>query len=400
MRSHWKEVALGEFAKPVTRPVEVVIGQSYRTIGVKWWGEGAYERETIDGSQTAAKTLSLVREGDLIINKIWVRHGSTAIASPAVDGCAASGEFPTFSLDLSRAIPRWIHWQTETRTFWEKCASLSRGTSGKNRIKPELFLTIRVPLPSLPEQRRLVARIEVLAAKIHEARTLRAQAAEETDALVAAQLRTVFESSAKQYGTAQLGNLISEANYGTSEKCSRERDENAVPVLRIPNVVSEQINFRDLKFARLSAPNYERALLGDGDILVVRTNGSLDLVGRSAVVGNLPEPMAFASYMIRLRVDQRMALPVYVQRMLRHLRISGRLIDYARTTAGQYNVSLGRLRSAEIPVPPLPEQRRIVAYLDGLQEKTSALKALQAEISAELDALMPSILDKAFRGEL
>ena len=56
-------------------------GVSYRTIGVKWWGEGAYERETIDGSQTAARTLSIVREGDLIINKILVRHGSTAVAS-------------------------------------------------------------------------------------------------------------------------------------------------------------------------------------------------------------------------------------------------------------------------------------------------------------------------------
>jgi type I restriction enzyme S subunit len=156
MNPKWKEVALGEIVQPVTRPVEVVTGQSYRTIGVKWWGEGSYERQTIDGSRTAAKTLSLVREGDLIINKIWVRHGSTAIASAGVDGCAASGEFPTFSLDPSRVVPRWIHWQTKTRSFWEKCDALSRGTSGKNRIKPELFLTIRVPLPPLVEQVRLV----------------------------------------------------------------------------------------------------------------------------------------------------------------------------------------------------------------------------------------------------
>ncbi|HXY14702.1 MAG TPA: hypothetical protein VEI26_09405 [Terriglobales bacterium] len=48
----------------------------------------------------------------------------------------------------------------------------------------------------------------------------------------------------------------------------------------------------------------------------------------------------------------------------------------------------------------LVEQRRIVACLDEFQEKTDALKALQAETSADLDALMPSILDKAFRREL
>src|SRR5229473_2408780 len=162
-------VALSEIARPVTRPVSVLPGVSYRTIGVKWWGEGAYERETIDGSQTAAKTLSLVCEGDLIINKIWVRHGSTAIATKTVDGCAASGEFPTFELDQSRVLPQWLHWQTKMPTFWDKCAALSQGTSGKNRIKPALFLTVAVPLPPLSEQTRIVARIEELAAKIEEA---------------------------------------------------------------------------------------------------------------------------------------------------------------------------------------------------------------------------------------
>jgi restriction endonuclease S subunit len=291
---------------------------------VKWWGEGAYERETIDGSRTSARTLSVVREGDLIINKIWVRHGSTAIASPAVDGCAASNEFPTFALDETRVIPKWIHWQTKTRSFWAKCDALSRGTSGKNRIKPELFLTIKIPLPPLSEQRRIVARIEGLAAKINEARGLREKAAEEAEALITAQLRATYSFQAKRHGSTRLDRLITEAGYGSSEKCSLDRDEGAVPVLRIPNVASERIDLDDLKFALLSMRERQRLHLANGDILMVRTNGSLDLVGRSAVIDDLPEPMAFASYM----------------------------------------------------------------------------KTLQAQTAAELDALLPSILDKAFTGRL
>jgi type I restriction enzyme S subunit len=110
--------------------------------------------------------------------------------------------------------------------------------------------------------------------------------------------------------------------------------------------------------------------------------------------------MAFASYMIRIRFDTGRILPTFAQRMLRHLRTSSQLVDFARTTAGQYNVSLGRLRSVEIPVPPLAEQRRIVADLDAIQEKTDSSRVLQSETSAELNALLPSILDKAFRGEL
>jgi type I restriction enzyme, S subunit len=151
--------------------------------------------------------------------------------------------------------------------------------------------------------------------------------------------------------TSRLDQLLVGAGYGSSEKCDLERAEGAIPVLRIPNVASERITLSNLKYARLSQHDQERLLLEEGDILVVRTNGSLDLVGRSAVVEGLPEPMAFASYMIRLRFDQGRMLPGYTQRMLRHLRTAGEMVDFARTTAGQYNASLGRLQSARIPVP-------------------------------------------------
>ena len=57
----------------------------------------------------------------------------------------------------------------------------------------------------------------------------------------------------------------------------------------------------------------------------------------------------------------------------------------------------------EDPFPvslPLSEQHRIVAELDALQAEVGAAERLQAETAAELDALLPSILDKAFKGEL
>jgi type I restriction enzyme, S subunit len=259
-------------------------------------------------------------------------------------------------------------------------------------------------LPELPDylsdQRRIVARIEELAAKINEARTLREQSVVETESLYNSKLRSAYNELAAHYGTSGLDQLLVGAGYGSSEKCDLERAEGAIPVLRIPNVASERITLNNLKYARLSQHDQERLLLEEGDILVVRTNGSLDLVGRSAVVEEMPEPMAFASYMIRLRFDQGRMLPGYTQRMLRHLRTAGEMVDFARTTAGQYNVSLGRLQSAKIPVPPIPEQRRVVEELDALQEQVDALKKLQSETATELDALLPSVLDKAFRGNL
>ena len=72
----------------------------------------------------------------------------------------------------------------------------------------------------------------------------------------------------------------------------------------------------------------------------------------------------------------------------------------AKITFRLTELNLTDLRRVPVPLPGLQEQRRIVAYLDGLQAKVDALKRFQAETAAELDALLPSVLDRAFKGEL
>ena len=67
---------------------------------------------------------------------------------------------------------------------------------------------------------------------------------------------------------------------------------------------------------------------------------------------------------------------------------------------GQPNVNGRKLASLKVPIASPDEQRQIIAYLDDLQVKIDTLKRLQTGTAAELDALLPSILDKAFRGAL
>lgn len=67
---------------------------------------------------------------------------------------------------------------------------------------------------------------------------------------------------------------------------------------------------------------------------------------------------------------------------------------------GQPNLNGSKLAELNVPIPPSDEQRRIVAHLDALQAKVDALKALQQQTAAELDALLPAILDRAFKGEI
>jgi type I restriction enzyme S subunit len=401
MSSCWVEVPLADIAKSVVRPIEVVAGQSYRTIGVKWWGEGAYERQTIDGSRTSAKTLSLVRERDLIINKIWVRHGSTAIASSNVDGCAASNEFPTFALDQTRIIPKWLHWQTKTRSFWTKCDALSRGTSGKNRIRPEVFLTIRVPLPPLSEQQRIVARIEELAAKINEARGLRNQAVEEVAAVASVATSSLLDEDG--WRIQQLGELLTESpRNGLSPK--PEIEDNGRPMLRINAVSSSPsrfVNLNAIKLVEVSAEEAAPFELSNDDVFIVRYNGDINRVAKPGIYkGKNISSIVYPDKLMRLRPDRSKMIPDFLVFALCSRHVREQISDIGKTTAGNIGISGGNVKSFRVPVPPLAEQHRIVSKLDALQTQLDALRKLQMDTAAELDALLPSILDQAFKGDL
>src|SRR5206468_2056162 len=194
----WQTRQLGEVVERASRAETPLPGKPYRQLGVKLWGEGAYERETIDGSQTKYAELYRAESGDIVVNKIWARNGSVAVVQESESGCYGSSEFPMFAPLRDELDPRWIHWLTKTPAFWSQCDEKSRGTSGKNRIRPEQFLRVEIPLPPLAEQQRLVARIEELAGKIKEARALRNQAAEQAEASIVSIRRSLIGDHASE----------------------------------------------------------------------------------------------------------------------------------------------------------------------------------------------------------
>ena len=93
--SKWPMVPLEKVVSPVERPEVPVPGKPYRQVGVRLWGEGAYERELLDGGETKYKTLSRVETDEIVVNKIWARNGSVAVVPGKLAGCYVSGEFPT-----------------------------------------------------------------------------------------------------------------------------------------------------------------------------------------------------------------------------------------------------------------------------------------------------------------
>jgi type I restriction enzyme S subunit len=197
---------------------------------------------------------------------------------------------------------------------------------------------------------------------------------------------------------ATVAQLAWDSGYGTSEKCGYEGE--GVPVLRIPNIARGLVDLGDVKRA-LKASDMHNLDVAPGDLLIVRTNGSRDLIGRAAVVAKpLPEPTSFASYLIRFRLLTAGSIPAWVGRYWQSASIREVVEGHAASSAGQYNVSLGELSSCPVPLAPFAEQAAVLAAIEHVLSNGLAAERLVADTRARIDEMERALLAKAFRGEL
>jgi type I restriction enzyme S subunit len=343
-------VALGKVIKPVERAEVPGAGTTYRQVGVKLWGVGAYERESMDGSQTRYKTLSRVEADDIIVNKIWARNGSVAVVPKNLAGCFVSSEFPTFVPIREKLDPQWFHWLTKTKFFWEKCDEKSQGTSGKNRIRPERFLEIEIPLPSISEQRRIVARIEELVAKIEEARGLRRKAGEEIEALFESAVGTTF-NQLKSGERKKLSSLTSKIGSGSTPKGGRDiYPSSGIPFIRSLNVRMRNFQWDNIAFIDKSTHGVMKGtIVKPTDVLLNITGAS---IGR---VTCAPSDLAEAN------VNQHVAIirpieklnPRYLMYWLSQPEIQ-EFINDKQKGATRQGFTKAQIETFEVPLPPSP----------------------------------------------
>ena len=160
--------------------------------------------------------------------------------------------------------------------------------------------------------------------------------------------------------------------------------------------------YRPDQFKRTSGTiqNNAHYWLALGDLLITRSN-TPELVGHAAIYNGRPHPCIYPDLMMKLVVDPNKADARFI-----HLWLRGPVArDYIRanakgTSSTMKKISQGIVMGIPFPRLGLTEQRRIVAYLDSLSAKVESLKSLQHQSAAELDALLPSILERAFNGQL
>ena len=357
---------------------------------------------------------------------------------------------------LMKSCHRFIFYFVLNDKFVSALNPLQRGTSYP-AVRDSDVLSQEVPLAPLAEQHRIVAEIEkqftrldasVAALRRVKANLKRYRASvlkaacegklvpteaelaqaegrdyEPADRLlerVLAEHRSLWEAQEKRRGKykeptapdtsdlpelpegwvwATVEQLLARSEYGTSAKCNYESD--GLPVLRIPNIVAGEIDLHDIKYATRPVLIDSETALAKGDVLMCRTNGSVSLVGKTAVVNTELEPYhSFASYLLRFRLIETEMMPKWF-----HIYATGQLgrafiEQNAASSAGQNNVSLSLIHTMPIPLPPLAEQRRIVAEVE---RRLSVIHQAEAAIETNLtraERLRQSILKEAFSGKL
>jgi type I restriction enzyme S subunit len=172
MSPEWPMTHLGELLTRSGEQVELQPDMTYRQVTVRLWGKGVAERGRALGSEIAAERQFVARTNQFIISRIDARNGASGLVPPELDGAVVTNDFPVFDVQQERLLPEYLAWLCRTEGFVNLCRRASEGTTNRVRLKEERFQAMEIPLPPLPEQHRIVTRIEELAGKIAQAALL------------------------------------------------------------------------------------------------------------------------------------------------------------------------------------------------------------------------------------
>lgn len=277
------------------------------------------------------------------------------------------------------------------------------------QVDSKTLKSMPFPLPPFHEQRRIVRRVESLFTKLDEAKDKAQKVVDEFKTRKAAILHKAFtgELTAKwreehdvgmeSWEKKRLSDVVTEFKYGTSEKS--DYNNKGIPVLRIPNIGDNGIDLSDIKYLNHRNVDSE-SQIHEGDILIIRSNGSRDLVGKAVLVPELGCEYAYASFLIRAKPNHSIINAHYLTIFLNSTDARRQMFRRAKSSAGINNINTKELGAISLTVPSLPEQDEIVHIINEMMDKDQQSKEAAEAVLDQIDLMKKSILARAFRGEL
>jgi len=271
MSTHWPRARLGEVVSHRKEFVTIDDLQNYKRPRVQLHARGIVLRDEVPGALIKTKKQQVSRAGEFLVAEIDAKVGGFGIVPPELDGAIVSSHYYLFSANDEKLDRRFLDWFIKTPAFREQVKA--QGSTNYAAIRPADVLNYEIPLPPLPEQRRIVARIEALAAQIHEARSLRHQAAVVAQTLAARSTESVFAKVSERMGSERLGEHV-KLQGGYAFK-SDEYIDVGLPIVRIANLENQIVHTEgspSMGVSRLE--EFRRFILHPGDILVAMTGAT------------------------------------------------------------------------------------------------------------------------------
>ncbi|MEV2197293.1 restriction endonuclease subunit S [Streptomyces phaeochromogenes] len=331
-------------------------------------------------------------EGDLLLASLGETLPRVAIL-PRLD------EPAIVKADVIRArlhpevLAKWVYYALlapQTRAY---ASALIKGV-GRPRLGMAAMRAIPIPVPPLPEQHRIVDALEEQLSRLEAATRSAAQALLRIDRLKTGVLAADLTSVTAK---ARLKDVLAEPLInGRSVKTM----EGGFPVLRLTAIRGGRIDLSEYKAGAWDAEEAQQFTVLKGDFLIARGNGSIKLVGKGGLVGDVPDAVAFPDTMIRVRAASKSVLSEYLSLVWGTPGVRGQIESKARTTAGIYKVNQQILESVEFPLPSVDEQRVIVERQAGNDSLISVARTSADMALRRGAALKNALLRKAFEGAL
>ena len=290
---------------------------------------------------------------------LLAKNGTTGVAA-IVDTSRVFDIYVTLALlrsNVHMILPRYLLNIVNSSVCKRQFNDHLTGIGVPNLHLRDIKATV-IPLPPLAEQRRIVDRIESLFAKLDEAKEKAQAVIDGYEERKAAILHRAFTGELTANVRAErgvgldiwkkttLGDIVTGFKYGTSEKS--DYSNAGTPVFRIPNIGDGIIDFTDMKC--LAGEADESYLVYENDVLIIRSNGSRDLVGKCAIIPKLECRYAYASFLIKI-VPSDLIRPDYLVRFLNSSEARTQMFTKAKSSSGIHNINSKELGSITINLP-------------------------------------------------
>lgn len=378
-----KEYTLRDVLIRQKEAITVEDDAEYKRITIKMNGKGVLLRDEVIGEAIGTKRQFLVNSDQFVLSKIDARNGAFGIVPKNCDGAIITGNFWTFDVNSKLADVKYLDFMSKTPEFKDFCIVASEGTTNRKYLDENKFLDKRILLPELAEQKKVVAKILKFKNKLELARKIRIEILSDLHVLLTSTFHKLIEGAVYKSMSAVAPIVRRQIEI----KVDGEYPELGARsfgkgIFHKPTLIGAELDWQklytvhsgDLVLSNIKAWEGAIAAAGDNDHGRVGSHRYITCVP----VKGVTTANFLAFYLLTQEgIEQVQAA-------------SPGSADRNRTLA------MKRLEKIKVPVPDYDKQ----LWFNQLQSYVEKIKQAQSENATELEALMPSILDKAFKGEL